>query len=99
MREAGEQNVDLESATPMPPATASTAGELELRVRERTAELHTLLEWMRTEEAERRDAESAARRRAAQLERFEAALLRLVTTAHSDINSALRDATQALAGA
>jgi signal transduction histidine kinase len=79
-----------------PPASGGHAAprEADQRVRERTAELYTLLAWMREEEAQHQRAEESARIRNEQLLRFEDALLRLVTTSSQDLEAKLRQATE-----
>lgn len=69
--------------------TRANAG-LESRMRAQTAELHAVIERLRVEAAERLRVEEAARRRSDQLLRFGAALLKLATTPHGNLDAALR---------
>jgi signal transduction histidine kinase len=73
---------------------ARANAQLELRLREKTAELNALREGSRAEAAERSLAEEAIRRRSDQLLRFEASLLKLVTASHPNLEVALRQITE-----
>jgi signal transduction histidine kinase len=77
-----------------PAAAISPLPELEQRVRERTAELHTLLEWVRTEEEDHRRAEATIHARNERLLRLDGTLLRLVTAPQPDLDAKLRQITE-----
>jgi signal transduction histidine kinase len=73
---------------------AQANASFDLRLRRKAAELEMLQERSRAETAERSLGEETIRRRSDQLLRFEAALLKLVTTSYPDLASALRQITE-----